>query len=345
MAVELNLNTSGITGLPEFEPATLAGLVDRTLENTLPTFGDRFLPNENIYSPNFTYEIFKQNPSIAGYVGYGSEPPKMDHDSIAKGVGEVAKMGHSYIMTYEELMALNQSRTSAERQAMIDKLTLKNIRLVENIQKLVAVSKIQAIATGKFSYNRNQVKIEVDYQIPAENKVVLSVSKWSDPAHDVIGDLIAWNEKYITQNNKQADVILMTRETQALLLKNTVIVNEARPNVGATRVSVDELYTVLGGYGLPPVEIVTERFNRYVDDYTGELVTEELFPVNRVIFVSSDVGKFYFGPTLENGMMPGIKLLAEDLRQPIRSIVEVHAAGFPVIMQPSLIFHADVYDA
>lgn len=334
----------GITGLPEFQPEVLSGLVDQTIKNEIPAFVDTYLPDEAIYSPNFTYDIFKQNPSIAGFIGYGSEPPKMDRDSVAKGVGEVAKMGHSYVMTYEELMALKQARSDAERQAQVDRLTLKNIRLVENIRKLAAVSKLQAIATGKFVYDRNQVKINVDYQVPADHKIVLSVSTWADPAHDVIGDLLTWNDKYIADNNgKQADVILMTRETQALLLKNTVIVNEARPNQGATRVSVDELTSVLGGYGLPTIQIVTERVSRYVDDYTGELVEEEIFPKNRVVFVSEGVGTFYYGPTLENNMQPGITLLAEDLRQPIRSVVESHAAGFPVISQPSLLLYADVF--
>lgn len=342
---DLNLNSTGITGLPEFQPETLSGIVDETVANTVPAFVDRFLPNENIFSPSFAYDIFRQNPAIAAYVGYGSEPPIMDRDEVARATGNVAKMGHKYEMTYEELMALHQPRTNDERQALIDKLTFKNIRMVENIQKLVAVSKWQALATGKFVYNRNGVKLDVDYKIPAKNRIVLTESKWSDAAHDVIGDLLKWNEQYIADNNKQADAILMTRETQALLLKNTVIVQEARPNInGASRVSVDELTSVLGGYDLPPISIVSERFNRYVDDYTGEHVVEEIYPINRIIFISEDVGRFYFGPTLENNMKPGIKLFADDLKSPIRSVVEVHAAGFPVIMQPSLLLYADVFD-
>lgn len=335
---------AGITHLDEFAQPTLRGLVDATVENNIPAFADRFLPDDNIYSPTFTYDIFRENPSIAGFIGYGSEPPVMDRDEVAKGVGEVAKMGHKYIMTYEELMALHQARSDGEKAALLNKLTFKNVKLVENIKKLASVSKLQAIATGKFEYDRNQVKINVDYQIPAENKVALSASNdWATADHDIIGDLIAWDKQYSDTNGKSADVILMSREVQALLLKNSVIVTESGRPAGATRVSTEELNSVLGGYSLPPIQIVTERFNTFKDDYTGETVTQELFPVNRVVFVSEGVGKFYYGPTLENDMAPGIVLLAEDLRQPIRSVVESHAAGFPVIEQPSLLFHADVY--
>lgn len=335
---------AGITHLEEFQEPTLRGLVDATEENVIPSFADTYLPDENIYSPNFTYDIFRENPSIAGFIGYGSEPPVMDRDEVAKGVGEVAKMGHKYVMTYEELMALHQARSTGEKQAIIERLVIKNARLVENVKKLASVSKMQAIANGAFSYDRNQVKINVDYNIPDEHKIALSSGNdWSDPSHDVIGDLLEWNEQYIESNGKQADVILMTRETQALLLKNTVIVSEAGRPEGSTRVSVDELQSVLGGYGLPSIQIVTERFNTFVDDYTGERVRQEIYPVNRVVFVSQGVGQFFYGPTLENNMNPGIVLLAEDLRQPIRSVVEAHAAGFPVITTPSLLLHADVY--
>lgn len=331
----------GITHLDEFQKPVLQGIVEATEEDVIPTFADTFLPDEQIFSPNFTYEIFKENPSIAGFIGYGSEPPVMDRDEIAKGAGEVAKMGHKYIMTYEELMSLHQARSNAERQAIVNRLIIKNSRLVENVKKLASASKLQAIAQGAFKYDRNQVKINVDYQVPSEHKIALSEGNdWADESHDVIGDLLDWNDLYEESNGKQADVILMTRETQALLLKNTVIVEEAgRP----TRVSQEELNTILGGYGLPSIQIVTNRFNSFVDDYTGETVREELFPVNRIVFVSKDVGTFYYGPTLENNMNPGIVLIAEDLRQPIRSVVEAHAAGFPVITTPSLLLHADVY--
>lgn len=336
---------TGITNLKEFSKPTLLELVDATEQNYIPAFADEYLPDENIYSPEFTYEIFRQNPSIAGFIGYGAEPPVMDRDEVAKGVGEVAKMGHKYIMTYEELMVLHQARSNAEKQAIIDRLTIKNVRLVENIKKLASVSKLQAIAQGAFNYDRNKVKINVDYQIPSEHKIALTGDNtWANPEHDVIGDLLEWVKTYTDSNGQQPDVILLSRETQALLLKNAVIIAESGRPEGATRANQNDLNSVLGGYGLPAVQVVEERFNRFVDDYTGETVVEEVFPKNRVVFLSKGAGKFYYGPTLENAMNPGIALLAEDLRQPIRSVVESHAAGFPVIDTPSLLLHADVVD-
>src|SRR5690625_7247818 len=98
---------------------------------------------------------------------------------------------------------------------------------------------MQAIATGKVEYDDNNVKVNIDFteDMPDSHKVVLTGDNtWANPEHDVIGDLIAWDQQYQDTNGKQADVILMSGKTQALLLKNTVTVKqEARINKNGRR--------------------------------------------------------------------------------------------------------------
>jgi len=338
---------AGITYLKEFQKPALRGLVD-AMENermNAPTIGDRFLPNDQIFSTTFAYDVIKKSNHIAAMIGYGSEPPVIDRDAVASKMGEIAKMGLKYIATEEELLALNQARSGSERSAMIERLVAKGADLVQAIQRRVDVAKMEAIAKGKFEYNKNGAKIVVDYNIPADQKIALtSGNDWAEVDHDVIGDLLEWNNKYKDVNGKQADVILLTSEIQALLLKNTVIVNEARGlNSGSTRVSVDELNTVLGGYGLPPIQVVSHRKITVKDIYTGQDEEIEFYPVNRVVFVSEGLGNFLYGPTVENEFQPGIVLQAYDKQEPIQSILRVAAAGFPVVEAPSLLLHADVY--
>src|SRR5699024_12632944 len=117
--------------------------------------------------------------------------------------------------------------------------------------------------------------------------------------------------------------MFMTRQTQALLLKNAVIVNEAVgvANSGRGRVSLDELNSVLGGYGLPSIPIVKKTKASVKNTYTGALEERELFPENRVVFVSNGVGKFLLGPTVENNFEPVIVLHAYDKFEPLQSIL------------------------
>ncbi|WP_054955041.1 major capsid protein [Paenibacillus dakarensis] len=335
---------AGITHLEAFTEPQLRGLVDVTVEERVPTLADRFMPDDRVFSTTFAYDVIKKSKHIAAMIGYGAEPPVVDRDAVASKMGELAKMGLKYIATEEELLALNQARSDSEKSAMIDKLTIQAEDLVKALQLRVDVSKMEAIAKGTFTYNKNGVKITVDYGIPAEHKVALSSSDdWKSADHDVIGDLLDWAATYEATNGKQPDVILMSRETQALLLKNSVIVAEAGRSINSGRVSTAELNSVLGGYGLPPVEVVSNRKVTVKDIYTGNDEVIEFMPVNRVVFASAGVGNFVYGPTVENNYQPGIDLRAYDKFEPIESVIRVAAAGFPVVEAPALLFHADVY--
>lgn len=331
--------------LKEFQEPQLRGIVDETLEQRVPGFADRFLPDGQTYSTTFAYDVIKKTNHIAAMIGFGAEPPVMDRDAVAQRMGELAKFGLKYVATEEELLALNQARSNSERQNMIDRLTIKAADLVNALAQRVDVAKAEAIAKGSLSYDKNGVKVSVDFGIPAEHKIALSSSDdWSNQSHDIIGDLLEWVQTYEDANGQQPDVILVSREVQALMLKNSVIVTEAGRPEGSTRVSEQELQSVLGGYGLPPVEVVLQRKITARNVYTGEDETIEFFPVNRVVMVSQGVGEFLYGPTVENNYQPGIVLQAYDKGpDPIESVLRVAAAGFPVIENPYLLFHADVY--
>jgi Phage major capsid protein E len=335
---------AGITHLKQFQEPALRGLVDATVQDAVPTLGDRFLPNANIYSNTFAYDIVKTNKYIGAMIGYGSEPPVVDRDAVASKMGEIAKMGLKYIATEEELLALHQARNDGEHAAMVDKLTLKGVDLVDAIQRRIGVIKMEALTKGNFSYNKNGVKVSVDFGVPAEHKVALtSPDNWDNVDRDVIADLLGFVATYEATNGQTPSVILMSREAQAKLLVNKVIVTEAGRPAGSTRVSQAELNEVLGGFGLPPIQIVTDRKVTVKDIYTGTDEVIEFMPANRIVMLSEGVGEFLLGPTVENNFQPGIALQAKDKDEPIQSILRVVAAGFPALEKPSLIFHADVY--
>lgn len=336
---------AGITHLKDFQQPALQGVVDETIQDAVPTFGDRYLPDAETFSNEFAYDIIKSSKHIGAMIGYGSEPPVVDRDQVASMHGEIAKMGLKYIATETELLALHQARSTGEKDAMIEHLTVKGIELVQAIQRRVAVIKMEALTKGTFSYDKNGVKVNVDFGIPTENKVALSSgADWETADYDVIGDLLNWTKQYSDDNGEDPDAIYLSREVQALLLKNSTIITEAAgAGSGRTRVSVEELQSVLGGYGLPPVNVVTDRSISVKNLYTGANEKIEFFPVNRIVMLSEGIGNYLFGPTVENDFQPGITLSSKDKDEPIQSILRSVAAGFPTLEQPSRIFHADVY--
>lgn len=335
---------AGITHLKDFQKPALRGLVDASVQDAVPTLADRFLPNANTYSNTFSYDIIKTNKYIGAMIGYGSEPPVVDRDAVASKMGEIAKMGLKYIATEEELLALHQARNEGEKSAMIDKLTLKGVDLVNAIQRRIDVIKMEALTKGNFAYNKNGVKVSVDFGVPAEHKVALADgADWDVADRDVIGDLLGFVATYEATNGQSPSVILMSREAQAKLLRNNVIITEAGRPAGSTRVSQAELDAVLSGFGLPPIQIVADRKVTVKDIYSGNDEVIEFMPANRIVMLAEGVGEFLLGPTVENEFQPGIVLEAKDKDEPIQSILRAVAAGFPALEKPSLIFHADVY--
>ena len=333
---------SGITHLREMQEPALRGLVTLIENDAAPTLADEFLPNGQTFSTTFAYDIVKKSNHIAAYIGFGAEPPVVDRDAVASKMGEVAKLGLKYIATEEELMALNQARSNAEQSAMVDQLMVKAADLVNALNKRVDVSKLEALLKGTFSYNKNGVKINVNYGIDAPT-VKSGADAWSAATAKPLSDLIAWNDAYVSKNGQSADAIIMSREAAALLQTNEEFIVEARGTSGTfSRISANEVNDVLAGYGLPPVRIQAQRSITVKDVYTGQDEVIEFLPKYRVVFASRGAGQFLFGPTVENNYQPGIDLRAYDKFEPIQSVIRVAAAGVPVIENPDLIFHADV---
>lgn len=340
---------AGITHLTQFSEPYLRGLIDESvaLREENPTFGQRFLPNLTVYSTTFAYEIIKKSKNLATFIGYGAEPPVMDRDAVADKFGSMAAFGLQYVATIEELMAINQARSTGEKASLIAKLEKKTVDIINGIQEFSDVLRAQALTTGKLQYVKGEVKIDFDYQIPDEHKIALTgADKWSDPSADILGDLIKWNETYEETNEGQsADVMMMPREVYKTLKSNLSIIAEARPMTQdkATRLRDSEVNEVLADQGLPPVQIIKSRNKTVKNMYTGATQEVEFYPAGRVVFLSEGLGNFYYGPNPEaDDFTPGLVVRAADELRPKRSIIEGYAAGFPIIEVPSLILHADV---
>lgn len=336
---------AGVKHLKEFQEDALRGLVDETLRETEPTFADRYLPDANVYSNTFAYDIIKNSKHIGAMIGYGAEPPIVDRDAVARMSGEIAKMGLKYVATEEELLSIHQARNNAEHADTVERLVIKGIDLVQAINRRINVIKVEALTKGAFAYKKNGVEVRVDFGIPAEHKVALTTNTWADANRDIIGDLITWVETYERTNGVAPTEILVGREVQAKMLTNAGIVVEAGRPAGSTRISQAELAEVINGYGLPPVRVVVNRKITVKDIYTGQDEVIEFMPKNRVVMLGEGIGNFLFGPTVENNFQPGVALMAYDKNEPIESVIKAVGAGFPAVEVPELIFHADVLPA
>lgn len=338
---------AGITHLEEFQKPTLRGFIDESIKNQPPQVIDNYIGNDTTYDTKFAYDIINRSAHIAAMIGLGAEKPVVDRHASASVMGELAHFGLKDVVTIEELYAIAQARNDGERNAMVEKLLNRAGDLVDWLQLRVKVEKLKAAAIGKNEYNKNGVKVELDYGIPSEHKIALSSpNDWDNVDRDVIGDLLVWDKQYRDTNGKKAEAILMTRQALSKLTKNKMIIAEAGRYEGAVRVSEADVTSVLSGYGLPNFEIVEETTVEVKDIYTGVMETIEVFPVNRLVFISKGAGVFLTGPNPDDeNFAPVATLEAYDLRTPKRSVIEVAQSGFAILENPGLILHADVFTA
>jgi len=341
---------AGITHLKELQKPALRGFIDESMKADFEElqFVESFIGNEVTYNTHYAYDIIQRSQHIAGMIGLGAEKPVVDRHATASKMGELAHFGLKDVITIEELYAIHQARSNGEKNAVVDKLLNRSADLVDALKLRIRVEKLKALALGKNEYNKNGVKIALDYGIPAEHKIaLLSGSDWQVADRDVIGDLLGWVEVYRKSNGKKPESMLLTRKVLNLLTDNKTIIAEARPAVpNATRVSLAEVNEVLSRYGLPEVVLVEETSIEVKDIYTGENEVIEVFPENRIVFASKGAGVFLTGPNPDaDNFAPVATLEAYDERTPKRSIIEVAQSGFAILENPTLVLHADVIGA
>jgi len=335
---------SGITHLEEFQKPALKALVDLTEADAVSNIADAFLPTVTTYDRKFAYDIVKTNSYLASYIGYGAEPPVIDRDAVASKMGEIAYFGLKDILTYEELQSIHEARNDAERAATIAKITQRNIKLLNGLRDLIFLGKMEALTKGRLDFTQGKNKVTFDFGVPAENKVALTDGNdFDSTTFDIIGFLLEQTQKYADMNGEQPEVMWMSREVQAKLLVNAGIITEAGRPEGSTRVNQEQLNDVLASYGLPAIQIITQRSKRYKDLASDDFIQREFMPVNRIVMLSRGVGEYLLGPTLENNFQPGLFLEAYDKKEPIQSILRAVGAGFPAPSDPKKIMHLDVY--
>lgn len=335
---------ASITYLQEFQPETLRGFVDASQENQTPAIIDRFMGDEVTYNTNFATDIITRSQHIAAMIGLGGQKPVKDRNAVSRVMGELAHFGLQDVVTIEEAYAINQARNDGERSAVIARLINRSQDLLNDMALRVSVEKMKAVALGGNQYNKNGVKVDVDYGIPAEHKkVLLNGNDWAEANHDVIGDLLEWDKQYRDTNKRKADAILMTRTVFSSLTKNQLVIVEAGRPTGATRVSEAELRDVLAGYALPEIVLIEDTTVAVKDVETGEVEEITVFPENRIVFAAEGVGNFLTGPNPDApNFEPIVFLDVYNERNPKRDIFEVSRTGFAVVDNPNLLLHADV---
>jgi hypothetical protein len=297
------------------------------------------LPNETVFDLKFAYNVIdKAYSRTASITGFDSDAPLRDKAGLAKAFGEVSKVQHGFRISEEELLRFTNPRRDEERDRAIDYVYDNTDDLVQGVYDIEEWMRAQAIYKGRLQYSENGVVIDVDYGIPADNKMA-ALNAWSDSVNATpLTDIQAVVDRFKAANKGQApSVVHISGTVKADLMRSGAIIQQVYGDGDSRRlVTNDQLNQVLDSLDLPPL-VVNDMA---VDNGEGE---ERLLPTRRIVALpAGEIGKTYIGPTVEKNFDSGIYVLPIIENKPPRQEVYVGETVFPAIREVNKVVWMDV---
>lgn len=316
--------------LEEFQKEAITAYV-----NNSPAQRDYILsalmPRQNTYDINFAYNVINgRYAESASITGWNASAPLRDKRSLEQAFGEVAKVQHGQRLDEKELLAFNRPRSDAERAAVIDYVYDLTDELSMGVDDIEEYMRAQALYNGRLVYDDdvNDIHIDVDFGVPAENKIT-ATTLWDAAGATPLADLQAAVRQFQSQNSRRKpQVIHMNSATEAILLQNEQIRTQVYgTDNGGRLLTSNDVQNAFTALGLPNYVIN--------DDVVMVNGTETpLLADRKVVLLGADLGVTMLGPTVENNYEPGKFVEPKIMQDPPGQAVIVGEAVFPALQRP-----------
>lgn len=253
---------------------------------------------------------------------------------------------------YERLQ-LEFARTGGTRQEALARAIYNDaFRLTREVQNRLEQAIGDVLTDGKLTINEGGLVSEADFGVPA-NQIVTAAIAWTDTTNaTVLTDLVAW---YDVQkgNGVIPEVIRTSNRVIRLMTKNKEVIDAVHgATQGRTRVTIDDLNSLLASEGLPPV---VASYDTQVDvDGTAT----RTIPDDRLLFTPAslaDLVQVAMGISatalelvdsnlaeMEFEEAPGIVGVVEKDGPPYREYTFVDGVGMPILADAKRLLVADV---
>ncbi len=319
--------------LNEFQQPQLTGYV----QNVPPAreyLLASFMPEQPVYDINFAYNVIngKYAPA-ASITGWDASAPLRDTKEQERAFGQVSKVQHGFRLNETQLLQYNRPRAEGEANAVVEGIYTSTDELTQGVDDIKEYMRAQAIYNGVLKYEdeENDVYLNIDFEIPAENQLTSSIS-WDDENSNPLTDLQAAVKQYQDSNQKQKPSVMhMTSATEALLLNNEQIRTQIYGNDSGRRLlTTADIQNVLNALGLPSYQINDDVI--VVNDEEIQLLDD-----NKVVLLGANLGSTMIGPTVENDYNPGKFTVPTIKTNPPEQSVIVGEAPFPALKRAKAI--------
>lgn len=337
------------------EPTELTGVIREALSDlqvnrfTL----SRWLPNVTIDDINF--EFVRGGGGLAEasvYRSWDAESKIGRREGIGKVMGELPPISEKIPLNEYDRLRLRKLDTS---DAALPFIARDAQRLAKNIAARFELARGQALVNGQVPVDELGQTISFGR---AAGHSVTAATLWSDHADATpIDDLESWVQTYVDTNGEAPAVILMPRQVLLNMRQCAQVQRQVfplAPSDSMPMINGDQVSTVLGSMGLPPIEIYDAQVK--VDGVSTRVTPANslaLLPAAGATDAASptDLGATLLGTTAEalepeyaltGTDQPGVVAATWKTKDPVRLWTHAAAVGVPIVREPNLTFKAQV---
>lgn len=279
---------------------------------------------------------------------YDAEAAIGSRPGVARVTGQLPPISQKIVLTEgERLMLRNLLGGGNVSDEFIQEIFNDAARMVSAVQARVELARGDALTDGIVTIMGEEIEggLTVDFGVPAGHKVV-AAAVWTTTTTDIVTDVRNWVETYVDANGvPPGRAITSTRIISAMLR------NESVQALIGDRPTLDNLNLAMQAEGFPTIE----RYDVQVVTPAG--AQARVIPDDRFIMLpgtDGDVlGRTEYGITVEamelvnEGLIPseaaaGVVAVAWKTKDPVQIWTKGAAIALPLIVNPTLLFTADV---
>lgn len=305
--------------------------------------GAEFAPLKGVYSERIEVDVIDAVQGMTAPHSFSSDPSIITLPGQSTKTYATAPWKETYRMNEEELLFARKEGTynqRAGRERVLRRSTELNVRLETRLEWL----RWQFLTNGKIQVNENNVKFTVQSGIPAGNMPAVD---WTDPTHNIIGDIEGWLELYLGTGAKPKKMYFNYGAAK-LMAQNEAIRDLLKQSIYATTLSPRTIEKALPML-FPELEF--ELYSEGYGDGKGNFVP--FIPSNKVIIrgegmPGEPIMDFASTISLHNGGIdnpqPGKFSMLEDesMRKNPHVDLTVGCYGLPRIFHPNWFVSAQI---
>lgn len=304
--------------------------------------------NNDALEYNINQSTFR-DVDVAEYRPFDVQPKLTGRQGFTRVRGELVPLSRQIALTEEDTLRLNALGNAQGNRGLINQIYNDAERMVRAVKLRVELARGQLLTTGQFVLAENGLAMTADFGMPATHKPTVALA-WSNPAADILGDLLAYTQLYVDDNGLEPGEIIANRTILGYMLGNTAMRQAAAFNGSTpTRINLETVAAIFAANGLPPVTIYDT-----VVRVDGQIT--RVIPIDKILFMppaGTPLGETQWGITAEalklasKGMIAardaaGIVAVNLENDNPVQTFTLATGIAVPLLGNPMAIICADV---